>query len=88
MKPTKKQLREVKLLDELQAKHDYLIVKMNHKKERFTTIFKTKGRTTVFVPAITLRLTVPMDSAIGKLIGDIYKADEKPKKPAPKKKRA
>lgn len=84
MKPTKKQLRETKLLEELRIKHDYLVTKMDRKKERFTSIFKRKGKTMVYVPAVMLRLAVPVDSAIGKLIGDLYKADEKT---APKKKK-
>jgi hypothetical protein len=79
MKPTKKQLREVKLLDELRLKHDYLVTKMDRKTDRFTSIFKRKGKTMVYVPAVMLRLAVPATSAMGKLISDLYKKDEKPK---------
>lgn len=78
IKPTKKQLRENKLLEELQHNHGYLITKTDRKKERFTSIFKQKGKTLVYVPAVMLRLAVPMDSAIGKLIAQLYQEDEKP----------
>ena len=80
MKPTKKQLQETKLLEKLQQDHDYLITKMDRRKERFTSIFKPKGKTMVYVPAVMLRLAVPADSALGKLIAKVYEDDEKPKK--------
>lgn len=80
MKPTKKQLQETKLLEKLQQDHDYLITKMDRRKERFTSIFKRKGKTMVYVPAVMLRLAVPADSALGKLITKVYEDDEKPKK--------
>lgn len=87
IKPTKKRTRENKLLEELRTKHDYYIAQMDRKTERFTTIFKGKGVEMAYVPAIVVRLVVPMDSALGQAIGQTYLYGEKSKKPAPKKKK-
>ena len=82
--------RELKLIDELCQKHGYLFAKMDRKADRFTTIFRQSGRGIKTIPAIMMRVAVPIEAAYGKAMRDFYNdLEKKPKKdkPSPRLKR-
>lgn len=78
---TKKQKakKERAALDELRAKHSYMLYELRHKDERVTMIYHRdhKTGTSMIEPAVCVKLVVPADSELGKEILANRKAMEK-----------
>jgi hypothetical protein len=78
-RPTAKQRREAKLVNQLTNEHCYMFIELRHKDERETSLFSQNRKTgkTTIAPAVCIRLVVPLDSNLGQGIEAMRKKKAK-----------
>jgi hypothetical protein len=89
--PTSSQrAREAKLIRELRAKHSYLIYELSHEADRYATIsrWKRDSKRMTLKPASCIKLVVPTNSALGREIEAMRRANNRKAKREAKRKEA